>query len=90
MAVASIASSTGSASAYGVTQQNGTVLAVNELADGSIRLSTYDDLSDPQAGTDAMKKALSDGAQVVLGPTLSPVAAAADPIAHQSEFPSSP
>jgi branched-chain amino acid transport system substrate-binding protein len=87
MAVASIASSTGSASAYGVTQQNGTVLAVNELADGSIRLSTYDDLSDPQAGTDAMKKALSEGAQVVLGPTLSPVAAAADPIAQSVGVP---
>jgi branched-chain amino acid transport system substrate-binding protein len=87
MAVASIASSTGSASAYGIAQQNGTVLAVNELADGSIRLNTYDDLSDPQAGTDAMKRALSEGASVVLGPTLSPVAAAADPFAQATGVP---
>jgi branched-chain amino acid transport system substrate-binding protein len=87
MTVASIASSTGSGAPYGVTQQNGTVLAVNELADGSINLRTYDDLSDPQAGTEAMKKALSEGAQVVLGPTLSPVAAAADPIAQSVGVP---
>jgi len=87
MGVASIASSTGSAAAYGVTQQNGTVLAVNELADGSIKLSTYDDLSDPQAGTDAMKKAIADGASIVLGPTLSPVAVSADPIAQAAGVP---
>jgi branched-chain amino acid transport system substrate-binding protein len=87
IAVASIASSTGSASAYGIAQQNGTVLAVTELANGSIDLSTYDDLSDSQAGTDAMKKALSEGATVVLGPTLSPVAAAANPFAQAAGVP---
>jgi branched-chain amino acid transport system substrate-binding protein len=87
IAVASIASSTGSASAYGIAQQNGTVLAVTELANGSIDLGTYDDLSDSQAGTDAMKKALSEGATVVLGPTLSPVAAAANPFAQAAGVP---
>lgn len=87
MVVGSIASSTGSGAPYGVTQQNGTVLAVNELADGSISLRTYDDLSDPQAGADAMTKALAEGAQVVLGPTLSPVAVKADPIAQAAGVP---
>ena len=87
MTVASIASSAGSGAPYGVTQQNGTVLAVNELADGSINLRTYDDLSDPQAGTEAMKKAIADGASIVLGPTLSPVALAADPIAQSVGVP---
>jgi len=87
MVVASIASSTGSGAPYGVTQQNGTVLAVNELAKGSIDLRTYDDLSDAQAGTDEMKKALADGASIVLGPTLSPVAVAADPIAQSAGVP---
>ena len=87
MTVASIASSTGSGAPYGVTQQNGTVLAVNELANGSINLRTYDDLSDAQAGTDAMKKAISDGASIVLGPTLSPVAVSADPIAQAAGVP---
>ena len=87
MAVASIASSTGSAAAYGVTQQNGTKLAVSELADGSINLRTYDDRSDPQAGTDAMKMAIAEGASIVLGPTLSPVALAADPIAQSAGVP---
>lgn len=87
MTVASIASSTGSGAPYGVTQQNGTVLAVNELANGSIDLRTYDDLSDAQAGTDAMKKAISGGASIVLGPTLSPVAVSADPIAQAAGVP---
>ena len=87
MRVASIASSTGSAAAYGVTQQNGTVLAVNELANGSMYLRTYDDLSDAQAGTDAMKKAIADGASIVLGPTLSPVAVSADPVAQGAGVP---
>ena len=87
MIVASIASSTGSAAAYGVTQQNGTVLAVNELANGSIDLRTYDDLSDAQSGTEAMKKAIAEGASVVLGPTLSPVAVAADPVAQAAGVP---
>ena len=87
MTVASIASSTGSAAAYGVTQQNGTVLAVNELANGSMNLRTYDDLSDAQAGTDAMKKAIADGASIVLGPTLSPVAVSADPVAQGAGAP---
>ena len=87
MTVASIASSTGSAALYGVTQQNGTVLAVDELAKGSIDLRTYDDLSDAQAGTDAMRKALADGASIVLGPTLSPVAVAADPLAQAAGVP---
>ena len=85
--VASIASRTGSAAPYGVSQQNGTALAVSELANGSIDLRAYDDLSDVQTGTAEMKKAISDGVQVVLGPTLSPVAAAADPIAQSAGVP---
>jgi len=87
MIVASIASATGSGAPYGITQQNGTVLAVDELAERSIDLKTYDDLSDAQAGTDAMKKAISDGASIVLGPTLSPVAVSADPIAQAAGVP---
>lgn len=85
--VASIASATGSGAPYGVTQQNGTVLAVNELGKGLIELQTFDDLSDPQAGTEAMKKALSAGASIVLGPTLTPVAVSADPLAQAAGVP---
>ncbi len=87
MNVASIASSTGSAAPYGVAQQNGTVLAVDELGKGSIALLTFDDLSDPQAGADVMKKALAAGASIVLGPTLTPVAVAADPLAQSAGVP---
>ncbi|MEX1218179.1 MAG: ABC transporter substrate-binding protein [Acidimicrobiales bacterium] len=85
--VASLVSLTGSASAYGTAQQNGTSLAVSELANGSIDLRSYDDLSDPQAGTDAMKKAIAEGASIVLGPTLSPVAAKADVVAQSAGVP---
>ena len=87
MKVASIASATGNGAPYGVTQQNGTVLAVNELAEGSIDLLTYDDLSDPQAGAEVMKKALAAGASIVLGPTLTPVAISADPLAQSAGVP---
>jgi branched-chain amino acid transport system substrate-binding protein len=85
--VASIASGTGSASSYGISQQNGTALAVVELGSGLIDLRTYDDRSDTAGGTEAMRAAIDTGASVVLGPTLSPVAASADPIAQAAGIP---
>lgn len=87
VAVASIASGTGGASSYGISQQNGTALAVAELGNGLIDLSTYDDLSTSAGGIEAMRAAIGAGASVVLGPTLSPVAASADPIAQAAGIP---
>ena len=87
MAVASIASSTGSAASYGIAQQNGTALAVAELGAGLIDLRAYDDLSTSDGGTEAMRSAISAGASTILGPTLSPVAAIADPLAQSAGVP---
>ena len=85
--VGSIAATTGSAAQLGGSQQSGTALAVSELANGSIDLRLYDEMSDVQAGATQMKKAISDGAQVVLGPTLSSAAAVADPLAQAAGVP---
>ena len=87
MAVASIASSTGSAASYGIAQQKGTALAVAELGAGLIDLRAYDDLSTSDGGTEAMRSAIGAGASAVLGPTLSPVAAIADPLAQAAGVP---
>jgi branched-chain amino acid transport system substrate-binding protein len=87
MTVASIASSTGSAASYGIAQQNGTDLAVSELGAGLIDLRVYDDLSTADGGTEAMRSAIRAGASTVLGPTLSPVAAIADPVAQSAGVP---
>jgi branched-chain amino acid transport system substrate-binding protein len=87
VAIASIASGTGSASSYGISQQNGTALAVAELSNGLINLRAYDDRSDAAGGTEAMRAAIDAGASVILGPTLSPVAALADPIAQAAGIP---
>ena len=85
--VGSIAATSGSAAPLGSSQQSGTALAVSELANGSIDLRTYDEKSDVQAGATEMKKAISDGAHVVLGPTLSSAAAVADPFAQAAGVP---
>ncbi|CAB4622892.1 unannotated protein [freshwater metagenome] len=85
--VASIASSTGSASSYGLAQQKGTALAVAELGNGLVDLRTYDDLSTSAGGNEAMRAAIGAGASVVLGPTLSPVAASADLLAQAAGIP---
>lgn len=85
--MASIASSTGTAGLYGDAQQNGTALAVDELGTNRIDLRAYDDLSTAKGGSDAMASALAAGAAVVLGPTLSPVASAADPAAQAAGVP---
>jgi len=85
--VGSIAATSGSAAPLGSSQQSGTALAVSELANGSIDLRTYDEKSDVQAGATEMKKAISDGAHVVLGPTLSSAAAVANPFAQAAGVP---
>ena len=58
-----------------------------ELGNGLVDLRTYDDRSDAAGGIEAMREAIGAGASVVLGPTLSPVAASADPIAQAAGVP---
>lgn len=83
--VGSVASISGSAAPYGMSQQAGTELAVEMEAtdaDVPIRLESDDDASDPDLGTEAFNRLISDGVSAILGPTLSPVAAVTDPLAQ--------
>ncbi len=73
--VGSVASISGSAAPYGMSQQAGTELAVEVEAtdaDVPIRLESDDDASDPDLGTEAFNRLISDGVSAILGPTLSP------------------
>lgn len=85
--LASIASSGGSASAYGVNVQRGVKLAVELLGEGRVELRSWDDLSTNDGGTAAMRSALEWDATVVLMPTLSPVALAAAPLGTAARTP---
>lgn len=85
LVVGSVASISGSAAPYGLSQQAGTELAVEvEAADAvvPIRLESDDDASDPDTGVEAFNRLISDGVSAILGPTLSPVAAVTDPLAQ--------
>lgn len=85
LVVGSVASISGSAAAYGLSQEAGTELAVELEADGAgvpLRLESDDDASDPDIGTEAFNRVISDGVSAILGPTLSPVASVTDPLAQ--------
>lgn len=85
LVVGSVASMTGSAQPYGVSQQAGTELAVSAesaATDVPLRLESADDASTAQTGTEAFNRLISVGASAILGPTLSPVAAVTDPLAQ--------
>ncbi len=81
----SVASLTGSAAPYGLSQSQGTELAVEVEAAGTstpITLTTLDDDSSPEGGTAAFNTVIEQGVAAILGPTLSPVAAQTDPLAQ--------
>lgn len=85
LVVGSVASVSGSAAPYGLSQEAGTELAVEmEATDAGvpIRLESDDDASTPDIGTEAFNRLISDGVSAILGPTLSPVAAVTDPLAQ--------
>jgi branched-chain amino acid transport system substrate-binding protein len=86
----SLASITGSASAYGVSQARGASLAARDsAADGGVRVRLHlaDDRSDNTMGTNQMIGFTGARVGAVLGPTLSGVAAAADPVAAAAGIP---
>jgi branched-chain amino acid transport system substrate-binding protein len=91
--VGSLASLTGSAAAYGRSQARGTRLAVAVLnrrrAPGAPRLVLRgaDDRSRAAAAKAAFRRFVRGPASAVIGPTLSPVAAVADPIATTAGLP---
>jgi branched-chain amino acid transport system substrate-binding protein len=83
--VGSVASLTGSGEPYGVSQADGTLLAVefeSESSDYPISIESLDDGSDVDRGVAAFGSLIEQGASVILGPTLSPVAIKADPLAQ--------
>lgn len=88
--IGSIASQTGSASPYGAGQLRGQQLALELLAPAAgvaATLANEDDGSTGPGGVAAMEALVDQGASVVLGPTLSPVAAEADPVAQRAGVP---
>jgi branched-chain amino acid transport system substrate-binding protein len=87
LVLGAVISQSGSAAAYGTSQQRGIELAADELGFGDAALIMVDDESDEQAGTLAMDSVLAANVSAVIGPTLSPVAAAADPSAQVAQVP---
>jgi branched-chain amino acid transport system substrate-binding protein len=88
--VGSIASETGSGAPYGTSQLQGQVLAMETLVSESgieAMMVNVDDRSTAADGVAAMEDLVDQGAAVVLGPTLSPVAAEADPVAQAAGVP---
>lgn len=83
--IGSVVSLTGSAEPYGTGQQRGTTLAVEDLngrGQGPITIETRDDTSTASVGAEAFSELIELGVAAILGPTLSPVAEAADPLAQ--------
>ncbi len=88
--VGSIASQTGTGAPYGTGQLNGQQLALDLLGPASgidLAMTNVDDTSTGAGGVAAMGTLATQGAVAVLGPTLSPVAAEADPVAQQAGLP---
>lgn len=85
----SLASITGSASPYGVPQARGASLAASRSRSGPVRVRLHlaDDQGTNQMGTNQMIAFTGARVGAVLGPTLSGVAAAADPIAGAAGIP---
>lgn len=83
--IGSVASLTGSGQPYGISQRDGTQLAIEfegEQTPYPIEFDSLDDNSDADSGTSAFGSLIERGASVIVGPTLSPVAAKADPLAQ--------
>lgn len=83
LVIGSVASLSGSAEAYGTSQQLGVELAAELEAGGdtAVTVEARDDASSETGGTDSFSELIEQGVSVILGPTLSPVAAATKPLA---------
>jgi branched-chain amino acid transport system substrate-binding protein len=91
--VGSVASLTGSAAPYGRSQLRGTRLAVAALnrtrkrGEPRLLLRSTDDHSTAAGGAAAVRRLLRSPGSALVGPTLSPVAEAADPLAAARRMP---
>ena len=90
--IGGLVSETGSASPYGLSELKGLRLAVRMLNSQHVRrlprlqLRTIDDKSDPATAEAGARRLIAGGSNVLLAPTLSPVAAAVGPIAQQARI----
>ncbi|MGY2067989.1 ABC transporter substrate-binding protein [Blastococcus sp. SYSU DS0619] len=88
--IGAVLSLTGAAASYGESQQRGLELAAAELAetDGvTYDLTIEDDQTDPRQAITLFEEFVSDGASLIIGPTLSNAAVQADPIAQDAGVP---
>lgn len=88
--VAAALSLTGAGASYGESQQKGLETALSELdeQDGvTYDLSIEDDQTDARQGISVFEGFVSDGASVIIGPTLSNTAFQAQPIAQEGGVP---
>lgn len=86
-----IAALTGGAAAYGLGQQEGTMLAVEEInnsGDFKIDLDTFDTKGNNQQAIAGAQKMINSNYSMVIGPTLSGEMKAAGPILQKSQMPS--
>ena len=85
---------TGAAASYGAQQRGGIEAAVeavnasNSLGGASLQVAVEDDGSTKEQGINVFQKFINqDKVNVILGPTLSNTASAADPLAQQAKVP---
>ena len=85
-----IAALSGGAAAYGLGQQEGTMLAVEEInakGDFKIDLETIDTKGSTQQAISAAQKLINNKSSIVIGPTLSGEMKSAGPILQKAQMP---
>ena len=88
--IGAVLSLTGAAASYGESQQRGLELAAAELAENdgvTYDLTIEDDQTDPRQAITLFDQFVSDGASLIIGPTLSNAAVQADPVAQEAGVP---
>lgn len=88
--IAAAFSLTGAGAQYGASQKNALEMAVEDLnAVGGVTyaLTVEDDETDPKQAIQVFDGFISDGASIIIGPTLSNTAKQTDPIAQEAQVP---
>jgi branched-chain amino acid transport system substrate-binding protein len=88
--IAAAFSLTGAAAQYGSSQKNALEMAVddvNEVGGVTYALTVEDDATDPQQAIQVFDGFISDGASVIIGPTLSNTAKQTNPVAQEAGVP---
>jgi branched-chain amino acid transport system substrate-binding protein len=88
--IAAAFSLTGAAAQYGASQKNALEMAVddlNEVGGVTYALTVEDDATDPQQAIQVFDGFISDGASIIIGPTLSNTAKQTDPVAQDAGVP---